>query len=242
MTTTHKRKLRTDGTLWQHMRAPRVPHRALTRDTSTEVLIVGAGITGAMIADALAEAGLDTIIVDRRPPTLGSTVASTALVAYEIDMPLSELQGKIGKRDATRAWRRSRLAVANLQSYFAERELEAQSRCSLYLAGNELGVRDLKVEGELRRAAGIETAFLDRAALRARFGIDHGGRAARARQSHRQPARGDRALVDPGREARHAHLFTGGDCRSDACAFLLDRHDEGGPAHPLQAHRVRERL
>ena len=146
---THKRKLRTDGTLWQHVRAPRVPHRALTRDTSAEVLIVGAGITGAMIADALVEAGLDTIVVDRRRPTQGSTVASTALVAYEIDMPLSELQGKIGKRDAIRAWRRSRLAVANLASYFAERELEAQSRCSLYLAGNSLGVRDLKVEGEL---------------------------------------------------------------------------------------------
>ena len=170
---TNQRKLRTDGTLWQHVRAPRVPHRALTRDTSAEVLIVGAGITGAMIADALVEAGLDTIVVDRRRPTQGSTVASTALVAYEIDMPLSELQGKIGKRDAIRAWRRSRLAVANLASYFAERELEAQSRCSLYLAGNSLGVRDLKVEGDLRRAAGIDAAFLDRAALRARFGVDH---------------------------------------------------------------------
>jgi glycine/D-amino acid oxidase-like deaminating enzyme len=172
--TTHKRKLRTDGTLWQHVRAPQVPYRALARDTSTQVLIVGAGITGAMIADALADAGLEVIVADRRRPTLGSTVASTALVAYEIDMPLGDLQKKIGKRDATRAWRRSRLAVANLQSYFAERELEAQSRGSLYLAGNELGVRDLEVEGALRRAAGIETAFLDRAALRARFGIDHG--------------------------------------------------------------------
>jgi glycine/D-amino acid oxidase-like deaminating enzyme len=173
MATTHKRKLRTDGTLWQHMRAPQVPCRTLPRDISAEVLIVGAGITGAMIADALAEAGLDTIVVDRRRPMLGSTVASTALVAYEIDLPLSELQKTIGKRDAIRAWRRSRLAVANLQSYFAERELEAQSRGSLYLAGNELGVRDLKAEGELRRAAGIDTAFLDRAALRSRFGIDH---------------------------------------------------------------------
>jgi glycine/D-amino acid oxidase-like deaminating enzyme len=170
---THKRKLRTDGTLWQHLRAPQVPHRALTRDTSTEVLIIGAGITGAMIADALVETGLETIVVDRRRPTQGSTVASTALVAYEIDLPLKKLQNRIGKRDAIRAWRRSRLAVANLQSYFGERELEAQSRGSLYLAGNDLGVRDLKVEGELRRAAGIDATFLDRAALRARFGIAH---------------------------------------------------------------------
>src|SRR5262245_27439496 len=151
--TTHKRKLRTNGTLWQHVRAPQVPYRALTRATSAEVLIVGAGITGAMIADALAEAGLDIIIVDRRRPGQGSTLASTALVAYEIDRPLIELRDWIGKRDATRAWRRSRLAVANLQSYFGDRGVEAQNRGSLYLAGNNLGVRDLKIEGELRCAA-----------------------------------------------------------------------------------------
>jgi glycine/D-amino acid oxidase-like deaminating enzyme len=171
--TTHKRKLRTDGTLWQHVRAPQVPYRALTHDTSAEVLIVGAGITGAMIGDALVQAGLETIIADRRLPAQGSTVASTALVAYEIDMPLGDLQKRIGKRDATRAWRRSRLAVANLASYFEARELESQSRGSLYLAGKELGVRDLQREGELRSAAGIETIFLDRAVLRRRFGIDH---------------------------------------------------------------------
>jgi len=172
--TTRKRKLRTDGTLWQHVRAPLVPSGPLSRDTSADVLIVGAGITGAMIADALADAGLDTMVVDRRALTMGSTVASTALVAYEIDMPLSRLQHRIGKRDAIRAWRRSRLAVANLASYFAERGLDAQSRGSLYLMGSALGVRDLKAEGELRRAAGIETAFLDRAALRSRFDIDRG--------------------------------------------------------------------
>src|ERR1041385_5612780 len=129
--TTHKRKLRTSGTLWQHLRAPQVPCRALTRDTSGDVLIVGAGITGAMIADALVDTQLDTLVVDRRQPGHGSTVASTALVAYEIDMPLIELQEKIGKRDAVRAWRRSRLAVANLESFFRQRELEAQSRAPL---------------------------------------------------------------------------------------------------------------
>src|SRR4051794_33272816 len=41
---TRKRKLRTDGSLWQHLRAP---CRALNRDTHADVLIVGAGINGA---------------------------------------------------------------------------------------------------------------------------------------------------------------------------------------------------
>jgi glycine/D-amino acid oxidase-like deaminating enzyme len=168
---TRKRKLRTHGSLWQHVRAPRVPYRALTRDIHTDVLIVGAGITGAMIGEALAEAGLDVVIVDRRGPVQGSTAASTALVASELDAPLIELQRKIGKRNAMRAWQRARLAVASLQASFRERGLEAQSRDSLYLSGTSLGAGDLRREGELRRAAGIETEFLGGAALRERFGI-----------------------------------------------------------------------
>ena len=66
---TRKRKLRTEGSLWEHLRAPRVPYQAQTRDLTADVLIVGGGITGAMIADMLVAAGLDTIIVDRRGPT-----------------------------------------------------------------------------------------------------------------------------------------------------------------------------
>ena len=169
---TRKRKLRTDGSLWQHLRAPRVPTEALTADTSTDVLIVGAGVTGAMIAEALSEAGPTVMVVDRRGAVEGSTVASTALVASELDTPLIELSKKIGKRNAIRAWRRSRLAVSSLHAFFRERGLKAQLRNSLYLAGNSLGAHDLRRESELRKAAGLETEFLDRKALRARFGID----------------------------------------------------------------------
>jgi glycine/D-amino acid oxidase-like deaminating enzyme len=171
---TRKRKLRT-GSLWKHLRAPRVPCRALTREMHADVLIVGAGITGAMIAEALAEAGLDTIVVDRRKPTDGSTAASTALVQYEIDKPLIELSKKIGQRDAVRAWRRSRLAVSSLHAFFRERGIDVQQRDSLYLSGDHLGAHDLRREGLLRDAAGLETEFLDRAALRKRFGIARSG-------------------------------------------------------------------
>jgi glycine/D-amino acid oxidase-like deaminating enzyme len=168
---TRKRKLRTDGSLWQHLRAPRVPYRALPRDQRADVLIVGGGITGAMIAEMLAEAGLDVIVADRRAPTRGSTIASTALVQYEIDTPLVELKRKIGAADAVRAWRRSRLAVSSLSAFLRERGLEAQARNALYLAGNRLGPRALRREAELRKAAGLETLFLERKALHGRFGI-----------------------------------------------------------------------
>ena len=151
---TRRKKLRTDGSLWQHLRAPRVAYRPLTKNERADVLIVGAGITGAMIGEALAEADLDTIIVDWRRPMQGSTSASTALVQYEIDTPIIELQEKIGKQDAVRAWRRSRLAASSLRAFFRERDVEAQTHDGLYLAGNRLGPRELQREAELRQAAG----------------------------------------------------------------------------------------
>jgi glycine/D-amino acid oxidase-like deaminating enzyme len=108
---TKSKDLRTGRPVWRNGRAPSVPHRPLTRDIKTDVLIIGAGITGAMIADALCTAGRKVVLADTRGPTQGSTSASTALVQYEIDTPLTVLAGKIGKRNAVRAWRRSRLAV-----------------------------------------------------------------------------------------------------------------------------------
>jgi glycine/D-amino acid oxidase-like deaminating enzyme len=168
---TRSRKLRTIGPLWRHVRAPRVPYGRLTRDLATDVLIVGSGITGAMIGEALSEAGFDVTIVDRRAPTLGATVASTALVQYEIDTPLLEMYPKIGPRNAARAWRHSRLAVAGLQALFGRLGIEAQRRNALYLAGNRLNAGDLRRELKLRQAAGLDTEYLTRTQLAERFGI-----------------------------------------------------------------------
>jgi glycine/D-amino acid oxidase-like deaminating enzyme len=144
----------------------------LTRDIRIDVLVMGAGITGAMIADALASAGVPVAVVDKRGPAKGSTVASTALVQYEIDTPLVRLTRKIGKENAVRAWRRSRLAVETIAVRLGELGLtDVRRRNSLYLAGNVLGRNELQHEHEARRASGLPSRFLDRNALREQFGI-----------------------------------------------------------------------
>jgi glycine/D-amino acid oxidase-like deaminating enzyme len=50
-----------------------------------EVLVAGAGITGALMAERLTRQGLDVAAIDREDPTQGSTVASTAMLLWEID-------------------------------------------------------------------------------------------------------------------------------------------------------------
>lgn len=154
---------------------PPLPCEPLTRGGSADALIVGAGISGAFIAEMLTDLGLDVIIVDRRrAPLLGSTPASTALVQYEIDTPLTKLTRRIGVADARRVWRRSRLALESLAARTRELHIacDLERRDTLYLAGDQLNSAQLRREGEARQRAGIETAFLSRAELRSRFAIN----------------------------------------------------------------------
>ncbi|MER9295511.1 FAD-binding oxidoreductase [Mesorhizobium sp. M0621] len=172
-----KLDLRTGRPVWSAYRAPAVPTDSLIRDVKTDVLIVGMGISGAMMAEALTAQGHAVICIDRRGPLKGSTSATTALVQFELDQPLSTLSKMIGKTSAEQAWRRSRLAVSNLAARIAELGVNCGlSRTpSLYLTGTLLGPSGLRDEAEARRQAGIGATYLTSAPLAEIFGIDRDG-------------------------------------------------------------------
>jgi glycine/D-amino acid oxidase-like deaminating enzyme len=151
-----------------------VPHRQLHQDLETDVLIVGAGITGAFIAESLSAAGQQVVVADRRRhPLLGSTPASTALIEYELDTLLTTLTRRIGLKNAVRVWCRSRLAVDAIAARTRELGIacDLEEHDNLYLAGAKSGARALQREAAARRRAGFQTEYLDGHALRNRFGI-----------------------------------------------------------------------
>ena len=60
-------------------------------EQTTDFVVGGAGVTGAMIAQRLAEGGFSVVVVDQRDVCTLSTSASTALLQYEIDVSLVRL-------------------------------------------------------------------------------------------------------------------------------------------------------
>ena len=171
---TEVRDLRNGLPLWLHEASSPVPTQILSSSMKADVVVVGAGITGALVAEAGSGIGLSTVILDRRPPGHGSTAASTALLQFEIDTPLVRLAEEIGFERASRIWRRSFRAVGDIAGLVSRLQIQCdfRPRRALYLAGRTLGAADLAEEGRTRRAAGLPSAFLDRSQLRDHSGID----------------------------------------------------------------------
>lgn len=76
----------------------------LEQSVKTDVVIIGGGISGALAAYYISNAGLECTVVDARSIGLGSTCASTSLLQYELDKPLYILADQIGFQSAARAY------------------------------------------------------------------------------------------------------------------------------------------
>ena len=171
------KNLRTGRSVWADTAHPPLGTRALKQSLSVDVAIVGAGISGAFMAHALAPRFDKVVVLDRRPPGMGSTHASTAMLQFEIDTPLADLADQIGGAKAAQAWRRSWRATQALIRMVRDEGIPCglSDRAALYLCGNEMGSRGMEKEARARNRAGIKCDFLSARELKARFGIDRTG-------------------------------------------------------------------
>jgi glycine/D-amino acid oxidase-like deaminating enzyme len=173
MLATHAKDLRSGKSVWEdRSRAP--ISKRLNDSIRADVVVVGAGVSGAFMAHALSQHFENVVVVDRRPPAYGSTMASTAMLQFEIDTPLTELSAKIGGAKAARAWKRSWRATQALTKLVEGENIRCGFRRqdSLYLSGDRLGSRGMEKEVETRHRIGLPGEFLPASRLRETFGID----------------------------------------------------------------------
>ncbi len=170
---TSQKKLRSGTPLWAAHTVKPLPLSLLTQDISTDVAIIGAGISGALMAEELTSLGLSVVLLDRREPMRGSTLATTALLQYEIDVPLIELTKKIGYADAVCAWRRSRLSLQSLADRTVNLEIpcDLERKTSLYLQGDSLGCKKLSEEKEMRLRASLQCTYASAAEVKKTFAV-----------------------------------------------------------------------
>lgn len=144
----------------------------LRDDLRCDVAVIGGGITGAVIADALHAAGHAVVVLERRDIAWGSTCASTALVQYEIDTPMADLAARYGEDAAALAYRACAGAVERIGARARSLgDVGGMRMRSVYLASKPRDVDMLAEEYRLRRRHGLPVARCDARTLASRFGL-----------------------------------------------------------------------
>ncbi len=146
---------------------------SLPENEKADVTIIGAGISGALVAWYLGKAGIKTIIIDKRHAGTGSTSASTALLQYEIDVPLHELIEKVGEYNAVESYQLCLDAIAKIEKIcgVAAPDAEFIRKPSLQFASQLNHVEKLSNEYDARKKYGFEVQWLNEQQVINKYGF-----------------------------------------------------------------------
>ena len=144
----------------------------LDTDLSCDVVVIGGGITGALIAHELTAHGHAVAVVEQRDIGWGSTAASTALLQYEIDTHMIDLAKQYGEDQAALAYLACAEAIPMLQALARKvGDVDFARMESLYYASRRRDVGAMRDEFDMRQRHGFDMDWLEPDGLKERFGI-----------------------------------------------------------------------
>lgn len=128
-----------------------------------DVLVVGGGITGSLIAHQCICDGYKTILIDKREISNGSSSATTSMLQYEIDTPLHELIEKIGEKGAVASYEACSGSIDQLGKVAQQIRSKAgfRKKDSIYFAELKKDVEGLKKEFDARKKAGFAVKWME---------------------------------------------------------------------------------
>lgn len=152
-----------------------IPHTypSLRANVKADVVIVGGGITGSLVAHRCVEEGYNTIVVDRREIGHGSTSATTSMLQYEIDTSLHELSRMIGRGSAEASYQACFDSIDTIRgvSEMVRSQCGFQKKKSLYFAATKKDRVDLKQEFAARKAMSLPVEWIEAEQVRADYGL-----------------------------------------------------------------------
>lgn len=155
--------LKTNEPFWLVKTGLMQSYPSLRSNLECDVLIVGGGITGSLIAHQCIKDGYKTVLIDKREIANGSTSATTSMLQYEIDKSLSELKQLIGEKGAIASYKACFKAIDQLEDICNEIKSKAgfTRKKSLYFSAYKKDLIELKHEFEVRKKAGFKVRWME---------------------------------------------------------------------------------
>ncbi|GAB1453153.1 FAD-dependent oxidoreductase [Draconibacterium sp.] len=156
--------IRSNEPYWLIKNAFKKGYPSLQESILTEILVIGGGITGALITHQLLKEGKKVVLVDRRDVCNGSSAASTAMLQYEIDVPLHKLIEQRGEEVAVSSYKSCEKAIFDLKKIVDETGSNShfEFKKSIYFTSSRRDVKMLEEEFRIREKFGFSVQWLDK--------------------------------------------------------------------------------
>jgi len=170
-------KLRSPETYWLLKNGLSYSYPSLKEDVECDVVVVGGGITGALMAFQVSSEGYNTILIDKNDVSLGSTSATTAILQYELDEPLWSLIDQVGEEAAVNTYLHGVEMIDWLGRLVHKHHFDCgyEMKNSVYFARTEKDKEWLQREFECRKKYGLAVEWQSHAEVLRHFHIDGAG-------------------------------------------------------------------
>ncbi len=154
--------------LWTSVNDVPRQYKWLSSDTDCAVCVIGGGLTGAMCALRLAQAGEDVVLLTETPVGFSSTADSAPSVCFDFGHRIIELKRKIGTDNALTLFEMGAQAIDMLEELCDELDGDfGFRRCdSLLYTNDERELELFNREYLMRKHNGFDCSFINRSAAR----------------------------------------------------------------------------
>ncbi|WP_294390485.1 FAD-dependent oxidoreductase [uncultured Clostridium sp.] len=137
----------------------------LKGDIKTDILIIGAGITGILIGYFLKQNGREVVLIDKSEIARGNTRNTTAKITSQHDLIYNKLIQEFGEEKAKQYARANELAIRKYREIIKERKIECDfEELPAYIYSlNDTDL--LKKEVDAARHLGIDAEYVEKVDL-----------------------------------------------------------------------------
>lgn len=137
----------------------------LTENLETEVVIIGGGITGAIVSYYFTKENIPCVVIEQSRVGLGSTCASTALLQYELDSLARDVEAYLPMTDILKAYHLGVEALEEIKKIIEEHGNRCgyEEKDTLTYTAKETERSCLEEEYRIRKEAGFNVEFITKA-------------------------------------------------------------------------------
>ncbi|AOR22819.1 NAD(P)/FAD-dependent oxidoreductase [Clostridium taeniosporum] len=135
----------------------------LTEDIDTDVIIIGGGVTGSILGYYFSKNNIDSVILEKNIIGYGSTSITTALLQYELDSTVRDLEQYTTKENIIQSYKLGMKALDEIEEFIRtyDNKCNYKKRDTLLYTAKSSDIGQIKEEYNIRKENGFDVEFID---------------------------------------------------------------------------------